>query len=290
MCPREAQSRDLRWPRAPSQRYSERPAVGEICEASQLHDGCNKGNINTQQDLSECWTMYHRHSYPPWDNCGTLGTIETRERTPVQEVQRGLLKQEFFRRSHWATSRSLIVQKKCPKSILIWQHMAIMKSSLWLNISEIIILQKRRRQAIFVQWPALCTRLVRQKAISPNHVFSNLLASSPDDIKDCLILLGFMLTLSPSAAKCEQGFSAMNHLKCNLPTTLGQNTLSDFMRKHSLDQTIQWKLTNWTLLSVTGFLEQGQRDTFRKWSNWLQAFPTFQQICWRCSFQEPSSS
>jgi len=41
--------------------------------------------------------------------------------------------------------------------------------------------------SIIAQWPALHARLVRQKAISPNHVFSNLLDSRPDDIKDCLI-------------------------------------------------------------------------------------------------------
>jgi len=81
-------------------------------------------------------------------------------------------------------------------------------------------LTEHEETSIIVQWPALCTRPVRQKAITPNHVFSNLLASRPDDIKDCVIVLGLMLTLSPSAAKCKQGFSAMTHLECNLPITL----------------------------------------------------------------------
>ena len=58
-------------------------------------------------------------------------------------------------------------------------------------------LTEEEETSIIAQWPALCTRLVRQKAISPNHVFSKPLASRPDDIKDCLILLGLMLTLSP---------------------------------------------------------------------------------------------
>ena len=82
-------------------------------------------------------------------------------------------------------------------------------------------LTEEEERNITAQWPALRTRLVRQKAISPNDVFSNLLASRPDDVKDCLVLLDLMLTLSPSTAKCERGFSAMNHLKCNLRTTLG---------------------------------------------------------------------
>ena len=33
--------------------------------------------------------------------------------------------------------------------------------------------------SIIAQWPAMSTRLVRQKALSPNDVFSNLLASRP---------------------------------------------------------------------------------------------------------------
>ena len=117
-------------------------------------------------------------------------------------------------------------------------------------------LTEEEETSIIAQWPALRTRLVRQKAISPNDVFSNLLASRPDDIKDCLILLDLMLTLSPSTAKCERGFSAMNHLKCNLRTTLGQNTLSDLMRMRSSDQTMKaykpnFAICNWFSASKT---------------------------------------
>jgi len=39
-------------------------------------------------------------------------------------------------------------------------------------------LTEQEETSIIVQWPALCTRPVRQKAITPNHVFSNLLAST----------------------------------------------------------------------------------------------------------------
>ena len=89
-------------------------------------------------------------------------------------------------------------------------------------------LTEEEETSIISMWPALHTRLVSHKAISPNDVFSNLLASRPDDVKDCLISLDLMLTSTPSTAKCGRGFSAMNHLKCNLQTILGQNTLSDF--------------------------------------------------------------
>ena len=88
-------------------------------------------------------------------------------------------------------------------------------------------------------WPALRTRLVRQKAISPNDVFSNLLASRPDDVKDCLILPDLMLTSTPSTAKCNPRFSAMNCLKCNLRTIWSQNTLSDLMQMHSSGHAIK---------------------------------------------------
>ena len=81
-------------------------------------------------------------------------------------------------------------------------------------------LTEEEETSIISMWPALPTRLVRQKAISANDVFSNLLASRPHNIKDCLILLDLMLTSTPSTAKCEPGFSATNHFKCNLRTTL----------------------------------------------------------------------
>ena len=69
-------------------------------------------------------------------------------------------------------------------------------------------LTEEEETSIISMWPALHTRLVRQTAISPNDEFSNLLASRTHDAKDCLILLDFMLTSTPSIAKCEPGFSA----------------------------------------------------------------------------------
>ena len=102
-----------------------------------------------------------------------------------------------------------------------------------------IYLTEEEKTSIIAQWPALHTRLARQKAMSPNDAFSNLLASRPDDVKDSLILLDLMLTLSPSTAKCERGFSTMNHLKSNLRTALSQNTLSDLMRMRSSDCTVK---------------------------------------------------
>jgi len=58
---------------------------------------------------------------------------------------------------------------------------------------------------VITQWPALRTSLLRQKIINPNKAFTNLLATRLHDVRDCLILLDLILTLSPSAAKYERG-------------------------------------------------------------------------------------
>ena len=55
------------------------------------------------------------------------------------------------------------------------------------------------------QWPGRRTRLVRQRIINPNKALTNLLALRLDDVRDFLILLDLILTLSSSAAKCERG-------------------------------------------------------------------------------------
>ena len=107
------------------------------------------------------------------------------------------------------------------------------------HFSNNYLTEEEETSIISCVWPALRTRLVRQKAISPNDVFSDLLASRPDDVKDCLIFLDLMLTSTPSTAKCETGFSAMNHLKCNLWTILGRNTLSDLMQMRSSEHAMK---------------------------------------------------
>ena len=58
---------------------------------------------------------------------------------------------------------------------------------------------------VITQWPALRTSLQKKKIINPNKPFTNLLASRLDDVKDCLISLDVIHTLSPSAAECERG-------------------------------------------------------------------------------------
>ena len=150
MCPREAfphchacaaQNSALRWARAASQRYSERPAVRQISEVSRLNDGCNKGSVNTQQDLSWWRIMYYRRGYHTWDHSDTLKLNQTWEKDPSTRSSKKatVKKQVIFRAIHWPTSRPLILERH-PKSCLIWQHIAIVTSSHLLSISVIIIL------------------------------------------------------------------------------------------------------------------------------------------------------
>ena len=158
----------LRWARAVSQRYSERPAVKEISTVSPLHDGCNKRTVNTQQDLSE-WR--------------TLKLTQTWERTPVQEVKRGLL----WRNKYSSEGSSELLQglwssRNAPRvfsSGNIEGNRDV--KSLVEHFSNNYLTEEEETSIIFM-WPALRTRLVRQKAISPNYVFSNLLASRPHGV------------------------------------------------------------------------------------------------------------
>ena len=89
------------------------------------------------------------------------------------------------------------------------------------------------KQRIIEQWPILHQRLARQKMHKTLDVFSNILMSPPDDVKDCLVLIDLLITLSPSTAKCERGFSTMNQLKYSMRTLMNQDTLTALMRVRS---------------------------------------------------------
>lgn len=89
------------------------------------------------------------------------------------------------------------------------------------------------KQRIIEQWPILRERLARQKMHKTLDVFSNILMSPPDDVKDCLVLIDLLVTLSQSTAKCERGFSTMNQLKNSMRTLMNQGTLTALMRVRS---------------------------------------------------------
>ena len=64
-------------------------------------------------------------------------------------------------------------------------------------------------------------------------VYEALLALSENDngaFRSMLPLIKIMLTVSPSTAECERGFSAMNSLKTQSRTSLKQDSLSNLLR------------------------------------------------------------
>lgn len=94
---------------------------------------------------------------------------------------------------------------------------------------------EKEKESILDPWPMLHTRLSRQRANNPVNIFSNLLTSRPDDVKDCLVLVDLMVTLFPSIAKCERSLSAMNQPKSNVRTRISPGSLVDLMRFRSSD-------------------------------------------------------
>lgn len=96
-------------------------------------------------------------------------------------------------------------------------------------------LSEDEKKAIIEQWPILRAPLARQKMQKTLDVFSNLLISPPDDVKDCLILIDLLVTMLLSTAKCERGFSIMNQLKNSTSTLMNQDTLTTLMRVRSSD-------------------------------------------------------
>ena len=50
-------------------------------------------------------------------------------------------------------------------------------------------------------------------------------------LKHVLVLLIIMLTISPTTAECERGFSLVNNIKSNIRTSLKQETLSTLVRE-----------------------------------------------------------
>ena len=99
------------------------------------------------------------------------------------------------------------------------------------------------------------------------------LTSLPEDLMG---LSHLMLTSTPLTAKCEPGFSAMNHLKCNLRTTLVKNTLSDLMQMHSSDHAMKADQTQLSgrMMMLTISIVQ---ISIWIWSNALYKFSTFQR-------------
>ena len=78
-------------------------------------------------------------------------------------------------------------------------------------------------------------RLAKQRTLKTIDAFSNRLLSPQEDVKDCLMLIDLLVTLSPSTAKCEHRFSTMNQSKNLARAQTNQDTLTTLMRVRSSD-------------------------------------------------------
>ncbi|KAG1659359.1 Protein TAPT1 [Nymphon striatum] len=64
-----------------------------------------------------------------------------------------------------------------------------------------------------------------------SEAYESVLADNQNDSLTAILpIINIMLTISPSTAQCERGFSAMNGLKTQYRTSLNQNSLSHLMR------------------------------------------------------------
>ena len=83
------------------------------------------------------------------------------------------------------------------------------------------------------QWLDLKFVISRTTKISVVDAYEQVLSTSHEDherIKYMLPLVRIMLTISPSTAECERGFSAMNRIKTQSKTSMSQLTLQNLMR------------------------------------------------------------
>ena len=80
------------------------------------------------------------------------------------------------------------------------------------------------------EWTTLRTRINSIRTQDVIDVYRDLLKEMDADIKNILVLVELMATISPSTAACERGFSTMKREKTNLRTSLADERLEDIVR------------------------------------------------------------
>nr|XP_033939130.1 zinc finger protein 862-like isoform X2 [Pseudochaenichthys georgianus] len=88
------------------------------------------------------------------------------------------------------------------------------------------------------QWPALKARLKYRQRQPPKEVISDLLTENHPDVMDVLVLVYIMVTLSPSSAAMECGFSLMNLIKTSRKSQMTNETLGSLMRVSHITTTV----------------------------------------------------
>ena len=95
------------------------------------------------------------------------------------------------------------------------------------------LLTDEEKDAALDQWLDLKLIIDRNRNRNTLEAYESLMCLEGQDIenvKHILPLVNIMLTISPSTADCERGFSAMNKIKTESRTSMSQDTLKNLMR------------------------------------------------------------
>ena len=84
--------------------------------------------------------------------------------------------------------------------------------------------------AIPLEWLLLRCRILPLRTHCVLDVYRDLMLENDEEIRNIIILVKLMATISPSTAACEHGFSAMNREKNSLRTSLSDARLQDILR------------------------------------------------------------
>ena len=99
------------------------------------------------------------------------------------------------------------------------------------------VLTEEEQTAIPHEWPAFIASVkARKRTKTAQEILSDLLASDQEGIRNLLILIRIMVTLSPSSASVERGFSQMKALKSAKRSRMQNSTLSALMRINHMKQ------------------------------------------------------
>ncbi|KAI2645894.1 Zinc finger protein 862 [Labeo rohita] len=92
------------------------------------------------------------------------------------------------------------------------------------------LLDEEEKKKIPQEWMDLKMWLAEHRGSKLDCLYRDLLSENPEHLSHILLLVKLMLTLSPSTAICERGFSCMNRVKTTHRTSLQPETLNDCMQ------------------------------------------------------------
>ncbi len=92
------------------------------------------------------------------------------------------------------------------------------------------LLDEEEKEKIPQEWMDLKMWLAEHRGSKVDCLYRDLLSENPEHLSHILLLVKLMLTLSPSTAICERGFSCMNRVTTTHRTSLQPETLNDCMQ------------------------------------------------------------